>query len=74
MSDVRNFQQWPIAADHASKKTLHQPQNYSTAYTAATAAPAASFLPAIVLRADESNEEYGGSWISGLDSDGKARF
>ena len=43
MSDVRNFQQWPIAADHASNKTLHQPQNYSTAYTAATAAPAASF-------------------------------
>src|SRR5947207_9515012 len=45
-SDVRYFQQWPIAADHESNKTLHQPQNYSTAYTAATAAPAASFSPA----------------------------
>jgi len=45
MSDMRNFQQWPIAADHASDNTLHQPPNYSTADTAAAAAPAASFSP-----------------------------
>jgi hypothetical protein len=45
MSDMRNFQQWPIAADHASDNTLHQPPNYSTADAAAAAAPAASFSP-----------------------------